>query len=206
MSLLLLRIDFHFCWNLNHFMLYFLLHFYFLFFFQRIEPESIDQLESFDQAAFLMVVDGVCSTSHTRRIFLNLGTVRLCWVFVHKTVSVGKLWHSFTFQWTTVLESQPNTFSIYNIHKWWPTLQSTPNLRSPWDNLYVAAQNELSIMCNVLCEPSLHIHPAIMLDYRCITQSTSQSTWTGKRAYIVSKMYKNYHETTLPLWIQIMPY
>lgn len=97
------------------------------FFFQRIEPES------FDQAAFLMVVDGVCSTSHTRRIFINLGTVRLCWVFVHKTVSVGMLWHPFTFQQTTVLESQPNIFSIYNIHKWWPTLQSTPNLRSPWD-------------------------------------------------------------------------
>lgn len=68
MSLLLLRIDFHFCWNLNHFMLYFLPDFLF----QRIEPES------FDQAAFLMVVDGVCSTSHTRRIFINLGTVRLC--------------------------------------------------------------------------------------------------------------------------------
>lgn len=39
--------------------------------------------------------------------------------------------------------------------------------------LYAAAQNELSIMCNVLCEPSLHFHHAIMLDYRCIKQSTS---------------------------------
>lgn len=57
--------------------------------------------------------------------------------------------------------------------------------------LYAAAQNELSIMCNVLCKPSLHFHRAIMLDYRCIKQSTSQSMWTGKRGCIMSKMYKN---------------